>query len=86
MFRPRTARLWMGVGLLTIVTLVVAINAVNLCEAYGDGPPYYSRTTNMDKWTNPMPVVAVIDVMAVAVLSACFYWIRRSRMLGSRAS
>ncbi|KAF1029834.1 MAG: hypothetical protein GAK40_00304 [Burkholderia plantarii] len=24
-------------------------------EAYGDDPPYDSRTTNRDKWSSPLP-------------------------------
>ena len=73
----RTPRIWMFVGALTIAALVAAVNVFNLREAYGDGPPYYSRTTNMDKWADPVPALVVIDAMAVAMLSVCLYWVRR---------
>jgi hypothetical protein len=35
--------------LLALFAGVVALNTINLLEAYGSGEPYYSRTTNMDK-------------------------------------
>lgn len=38
-----------------------------LGEAYGSGPPYYGRTTNLDKWTNPWPGVLAIDAGALII-------------------
>lgn len=35
-------------------------------EAFGSGPPYYSRSTNMDKWSNPLPIIVVVDTLALA--------------------
>ena len=43
-----------------------AINHEVLEEAFGDGPPYYGRDTNMDKWTCPFPELIVIDLITVA--------------------
>ncbi|MBL8210448.1 MAG: hypothetical protein JNK87_07045 [Bryobacterales bacterium] len=40
-----------------------------LMEAYGSGPPYYGRTTNMDKWSSPLPLLAVADTLALALLA-----------------
>jgi hypothetical protein len=40
-------------------------------EYYGDGPPYYGLTTNMDKWSNPrlfLLVVSGVALMVVAVV------------------
>lgn len=37
-------------------------------ESYGQGPPYYSRTTNMDKWSNPLPELLVGDLVVVFVV------------------
>ncbi|MCI0335951.1 MAG: hypothetical protein L0226_00095 [Acidobacteria bacterium] len=51
---------------------VVWFNYTHLVEAYGSGPPYYGRTTNMDKWTNPIPILVVIDVIAVVLLVILF--------------
>ncbi|OWK30966.1 hypothetical protein [Sphingomonas mucosissima] len=58
-----------GRSTVSIVAAVAAvwISAGVLIEAYGAGPPYYGRTTNMDKWTSPWPVVAVAVVSALVV-------------------
>ncbi|RQZ46751.1 hypothetical protein [Burkholderia sp. Bp9099] len=77
--RKRPLHILIGVALLISILLVFAFNAINLEEAYGDGPPYYARTTNMDKWTNPLPLPGIVDgAMLVAIGAYCF-WIRRSR-------
>lgn len=44
-FAPLMAGL-LGAGLCLVTAW---INFSALSEAYGSGPPYYSRTTNMDK-------------------------------------
>jgi hypothetical protein len=41
--------------------------ATSLTEAFGSGPPYYSRTTNMDKWESPVPTVIAVDLAALAL-------------------
>ena len=59
--------------LLCAIIVVVAVfwlNATWLVEAFGAGPPYYGRTTNMDKWTNPIPILVIIDISAVLILIA----------------
>lgn len=67
-----------AMALLALLILVLMFNIINLKEAYGKGPPpYYSRTTNMDKWTNPIPVLLVIDTVTALAISIYFYWIRR---------
>ena len=55
-----------------IAALVVAavglwIVYTNLNEAYGSGPPHYSMTTNMDKWSSPWPLVIGVVVVCSAV-------------------
>jgi hypothetical protein len=47
---------------------VAWLNFVNLAEAYGSGPPYYGRTTNMDKWSDPVPVLLLIDTIALTLV------------------
>jgi hypothetical protein len=54
------------VGLL-VIALVIFINYEALKEAYGSGPPYYSRTTNMDKWRNPLPEIVIGDLIALII-------------------
>lgn len=54
-------RLYWG---LVVVLLVCTgwVNYASLTEAYGKGPPYYGRTTNMDKWEDPVLSLALLDV------------------------
>jgi hypothetical protein len=62
---------------LFILGTIVA-NYVLLSEAYGDGPPYYGRTVNMDKWTSPLPILIPVDLVAVATISwSAARWARR---------
>ncbi|WP_175922586.1 hypothetical protein [Burkholderia latens] len=77
--RKRPLRILIGVALLTAILLACAFNAISLNEAYGDGPPYYARTTNMDKWTNPLPLLGMVDGAMLAAIAAYCLWIRRSR-------
>jgi len=57
-----------------IVTVTVWINYANLNEAFGGGPPYYGRTTNMDKWSNPIPTLVVIDIIAILLVVILLRW------------
>jgi type VI secretion system secreted protein Hcp len=59
--------IWIGVVLLLIFDLL------NLNEFYGNGPPYYSRTTNMDKWVDPMPSLMMVNGFSILVLIAIFF-------------
>ena len=57
--------LWTGCGIWT--------------EAYGAGPPYYGRTTNMDKWTSPLPTLTALGVGAFILTALCVrFAIRKS--------
>ncbi|RQS22558.1 hypothetical protein [Burkholderia sp. Bp8998] len=77
--RKRSLRIGIGAALLILLAPVFAFNAINLSEAYGDGPPYYARTTNMDKWTDPLPLLGVIDGAMLVAIGAYCLWIRRRR-------
>jgi hypothetical protein len=66
-------------ALLTLPGLVAAFNFVALSEAFGDGPPYFSRTTNMDKWTNPLPILLAIDTAVLMLTALGLVLIRRLR-------
>ena len=79
MTKNRSLRIAFGVTLLVLVALIVAFNVVNLTEAFGSGPPYYDRTTNMDKWSNPLPVLAAVDALGVFAIAAVFYFLKRRR-------
>jgi hypothetical protein len=55
------------VSLILAVLAIAALcwlNYTGVTEAFGSGPPYYSRTANMDKWVNPLPILIPIDVIA----------------------
>ncbi|AYZ63201.1 hypothetical protein EGY31_08135 [Burkholderia multivorans] len=77
--RKHPLRMLTGAALLVMLVLVFAFNAINLEEAYGDGPPYYARTTNMDKWTDPLPMLGIVDGAMLVAIGAYFFWIRRRR-------
>lgn len=62
-------RLALAVSIPTIVVLVAGINLYWIDVAFGDGPPYYSRTTNMDKWADPRWVLIPLDIVAAIVVS-----------------
>ena len=64
-----------------ICAVVVATAAVNVCsltEAYGNGAPYYSRSTNMDKWTDPLPILGALDGAVRFGVVLCAWWWRRT--------
>lgn len=77
MTKNRSVRIALGAALLAFVVLIVAFNAINLTEAFGNGPPYYGRTTNMDKWSNPLPILAGIDIVGGLAIAAYVYFLRR---------
>lgn len=55
----------------------------HLAEAYGSGSPYYGRTTNLDKWTNPWPGVLTIDAGAL-IATGLLVMRRRRKKVGSQ--
>ena len=77
--RKRRLRIVTSAAPLMSIQFVLAFNAINLNEAYGDGPPYYSGTTNMDKGTSPLPFPGVINAARLVAIGAYCLWIRRSR-------
>lgn len=67
-------------GLLCALAFLAFVGWLNydaLSDAYGSGPPYYSRTTNMDKWHNPLPGLIPIDGLALLVVAAAVALYRR---------
>ena len=67
MTRMKLSR-WLAAALVTAAALY--LNVTHLAEAFGSGPPYYDRTTNMDKWDNPIPALIAIDLVACAILAS----------------
>jgi len=75
-----------AIALCAAVALAVAINIINLLDAYGSGAPYYSRTTNMDKWLDPLPALAVLDLALLVVVLPWLLWLKRMASRGRKNS
>lgn len=60
----------------SLVAFAIYVNIDNLIGAFGDGPPYYGRTTNMDKWANPLPFLFVFDLLvgSISYLAGRWFW------------
>ncbi len=56
---------------------VLTINFYWLVDAYGSGAPYYSRTTNMDKWSNPIPVLLILDISTILLICVGMTYIKK---------
>jgi len=56
-----------------IVIACIYINYINLIEAFGSGPPYYDRTTNMDKWSDPIPFLVALDLAVIAIFGGLIW-------------
>jgi hypothetical protein len=67
---------WFPALLVTALSFGTSIDT--LAEAYGAGPPYYGRTTNLDKWVSPWPVVLLL-VAASAGTLVLTHWALRKR-------
>jgi len=48
------------------------INYNAIVEAYGNGAPHFGRTTNMDKWESPVPLLIMIDVGILLISCVSF--------------
>lgn len=57
---------------LLLLGAIVWVSYASLSEAYGAGPPFYSRTTNMDKWEDPLPIVVGLDAGAIVAVALLF--------------
>ncbi|WP_338522215.1 hypothetical protein GE569_32485 [Burkholderia gladioli] len=80
----RHLKIALGLLALVVVALAAAFNVLNLQEAYGDGPPYYGQTTNMDKWESPLPMLLPVDAVVIVLLAVYAIWLRRTRSRNPR--
>ncbi|TRX76053.1 hypothetical protein [Pseudomonas mangiferae] len=46
---------------LGLVAVALLFSALAVWDAYGPGAPYYGRSTNRDKWSDPRPILLVVD-------------------------
>ncbi len=53
---------------LGLVVLALLFSVLMLWEAYGPGEPYYGRSTNRDKWSDPRPLLLAVDGGAALVV------------------
>jgi len=63
--------LLLSVGLISFAVFVTYDNIVG---AFGPGPPYYSQTTNMDKWQNPVPYLIGLDLFVLVIVFFLTRW------------
>lgn len=61
----------------SLVSFAIYVNVDNLIGAFGDGAPYYGRTTNMDKWENPLPFLFGFDLIVAAITYFAIRWALR---------
>jgi hypothetical protein len=59
---------------IVLFMFVAYMNIDAIVGAYGNGPPYYGRTTNMDKWENPIPTLVVLDIFSIVILFFVGKW------------
>jgi hypothetical protein len=50
-----------------VAALCLYVDYTVVVEYYGTGPPYYGRTVDMDKWSNPVPILALVNGAGLAV-------------------
>lgn len=67
-------------GLVVVVGVAWAVfNGAIVIEYFGSGPPYYERSVNMDKWSNPTPLMIVVDLACLAVVALGIVLLRSAR-------
>ena len=88
-FRPlcemKIALAWTALALCGAALVFVGyINFDNIVGAFGSGPPYYGRTTNMDKWQDPLPYLIVVDLVSATCAWFAARWAVRLIHKGRR--
>jgi hypothetical protein len=56
-----------------IILALIFFTYMAISEAFGSGPPYYGRSTNMDKWSNPVPILTCVNAFGL-VLAGLLGW------------
>jgi hypothetical protein len=81
--KPSAASQLVFAGLIAAVIMVcVWASARVWAEACGAGPPYFSQTTNMDKWQDPSSQLVWLNGVGLAivgVLATAMWRLRRRR-------
>ena len=69
---------------ITLIAVLAWASYGVILESYGSGPPYYGRTTNMDKWTNPVPGLLAIGLPGLVLAGGLAYLALRLRSRAKR--
>lgn len=70
---------WLPLGLgIASLPFVGWVNVDALIEAFAEGAPCYGRTTNIDKWENPLPILVTIDLIVIALVTPAMRWAIRT--------
>lgn len=72
-----TVRLAVSVVVIAASCALLWLHGSALSEAFGEGPPYYGRTMNMDKWSDPRPALVLLDSGVIVVSGAAWFAARR---------
>lgn len=64
-------------GCALLFAFVIFLDIDSIVGAYGDGPPYYGRTTNMDKWESPVPALIIGNGFSILVIFLAGRWAYR---------
>jgi hypothetical protein len=75
----RVAAVSFAALMLGVLALCLSVDWAICSEAYGAGPPYYGRTTNMDKWQDPMGRLVVVNVTGFGLAAALGFGLWRLR-------
>ncbi|HKO47313.1 MAG TPA: hypothetical protein VJV79_06300 [Polyangiaceae bacterium] len=73
----RPLSLFAALSIIAVLAVCALHTHATYLEYYGDGPPYYGRTTNMDKWQDPMLELVVTNTIGLACLASAAYWTHR---------
>ncbi len=80
-------RVAVAIVILAGVCVGAYLNIGVYLEFFSDGPPYFGRRENMDKWSDPRPVLGAIDASILMLLLLLLrIWKAVSRTIAARPS
>lgn len=64
-------------SLLTVTVIgLVYVNVSVYLEFFSNGPPYYGREENMDKWSDPRPLLIATDTFLFGIAAISLWRLR----------
>jgi hypothetical protein len=74
-------RVFLAAAILAVLCLSAFLNIEVYLEYFSDGPPYFGRRENMDKWSDPRPVLGAVDAgLTLLLLGITRAWRAASNM------